>query len=193
MKSIILLGLFSLAMSSSMASDKKLTKQQKEKIQKLVSGLIEESFPELEKAKIKVKTMKSKKYFMAVRPTASYAFGKRNYRLSVSPRVFSPDLPDKGLKGILAHELAHVLDYDKRRKLPVRTLKIAYKVSKKKSRRRYERETDEEAFRRGYLEHLIIYRQWLYLQLTQKQAEQRKLDYYSVREMKNLLLREQSQ
>ncbi len=87
-----------------------------EKTKKIISEVIEQSYPELKTAKIKVKTFQSESNYFKSRfsYTRYLTFQKLQYLLVVNPQVFIKNAPENGIRAIIAHELAHVLYYEEK-------------------------------------------------------------------------------
>jgi Zn-dependent protease with chaperone function len=95
------------------------------------------------------------------------------YLVFVNPRVFEMQAPEEGVRAIIAHELAHLV-YFKRRKR-VRLVGLV-RLTSNRFTAKFERWADLKAISLGYGEGLKEYRQWLYSNVpSSKLATSRKL------------------
>ncbi len=108
----------------------------------------------------------------------------RSYILSYAPQIFQRKLSLGAAKGVLAHELAHFLDYSNRNFFQMIWLAVEAQVT---DHREYEREIDRVVVSELNMgEELIQFREWLYRQLTPRQVEIKKTVYLTPREIKIL-------
>ncbi|MGE3728880.1 MAG: hypothetical protein AB7I41_25255 [Candidatus Sericytochromatia bacterium] len=108
------------------------------------------------------------------------------YRIEINPQLWQNPPPPLALKAVLAHELAHTLDYHQG-KIPG-ILHILNQLRLYESLRSYEHHTDLQAIFRGFGPGLKAYREWLYLRLTAQAIERKKAIYYSPEEIEALML-----
>lgn len=111
-------------------------------------------------------------------------FQKMRYIIFVNPKVFEKNAPESGIRSIIAHEIAHVLYYSKRNRMELLGL---IKLSSKDFTQKFERGADLEAIARGYGNGIKDYRQWLYLNIPQKNLEEKKRNYFSPEEIDLML------
>lgn len=157
-----------------------------EKTDKFVSAVINNSFPELEKAKIKIKTFESESnYFKAQFSYTRYlTFQKMRYTIYVNPEVYRRAAPETGIRAILAHELAHILYYRRKNRLQFFGL---LSLTDKSFTAKFERKADLEAISRGYGNGLIEYRNWLYKNIPAKVLQEKKRNYFSPEEIRAIM------
>lgn len=106
---------------------------------------------------------------MEARPVIDFSqvFGnKRGYRLNVAEKVLDSgeldvaDLPKEVLRGWFAHELGHMVDYEKHSNLEMIGFGIKYLVSDKFKRER-EHEADSIAIRHGFKQEIIAAKKYI--------------------------------
>lgn len=91
---------------------------------------------------------------------------KRGYRLNVSQMVMDSgellvgDLPDEVLQGWFAHELGHIVDYEKHSNLGMIGFGLRYLISDKFKRER-EHEADSIAIRHGFRSEIISTKRYI--------------------------------
>lgn len=145
----------------------------------LISGVKVKYFPELAKAHIAIREFSSKDYFLQAQPQAQsllYKKAKRKYFIMLNPSLYDCSPSQRALEAILVHEFEHIMDYESDASVQIIGTGLHY-VLDKKYRANYERATDLKVIKKGIAEGLIEYRQWLYLQLSEK-ALKKKLYYY---------------
>lgn len=153
----------------------------------IVREIVEKSYPELKKARIKIKTFDSRAdYFRSRFSLARFlTFRRLDYLILVNPRIFSKDAPpDAAVRAIIAHELAHVAYYERHNRFELLGLMSLLSNS---FTVRFERGADLEAIRRGYGAGLKDYRQWLYQNIPPKNLPAKKCDYFSPEEIDLIL------
>jgi hypothetical protein len=157
-----------------------------QKTQKIINEVIEKSYPELKSKRIEVKTFQSNTDYFRARFSFNkmLTFQKMRYIIFVNPQVFTKNAPEKGIRSILAHELAHVLYYAERNRFELLGL---IKLSAKDFAQKFERGADLEAMARGYGEGLTEYRKWLYQNIPLKNLEEKKRNYFSPEEIELML------
>lgn len=153
----------------------------------IVREIIEKSYPELKKARIKIKTFDSRAdYFRSRFSFVRFlTFRKLDYLILVNPRIFGKDEPtDAAVRAIIAHELAHIVYYERHNRFELlglmNLLSNSFTV-------RFERGADLEAIRRGYGAGLKDYRRWLYQNIPPKNLNAKKRDYFSPEEIDLIL------
>ncbi len=151
-------------------------------------------FPQLATASIQYKIFSSKEYFFEAQFSLRRR-SKRTYSIKVSRHLFSQRCPLEAVRGILAHEFAHIDDYDQRSGLGIALL--GTRMIFRRSREKYEKRTDikgllfaaEKNLHRQYAENLITYRQWLYKHLPPKKLVKKKRIYFTPKEIVLILER----
>ncbi len=166
-----------------------------EEISQMVESIIEKDFPSLSELyhdqSISIKLFKSKTAYLKtdITPRSSFFFKKKddlNYSIDINKKLFKCSPQPEALEAILVHELSHISDYiEMDNKKKIFSFVVKYLISKKYNTR-YERSTDMVAIKRGYKEGLILYREWIYQQLTPKQLRTKKKRYYTPEEMKEM-------
>lgn len=116
--------------------------------------------------------------------------GERRYTLYTNPRVFDrvalrSTLPSDALPGVLAHELAHTLDYHTRDRTGLLALLPALLFDDDTAR--FERWTDLQTIARGYGPALLKYRRWQRTVLTPAQWAHKRSVYYDADDIALLL------
>lgn len=154
--------------------------------QKIISEVVEKSFPELKSKTIKVKTFQSDSdYFRARFSFGKYlTFQKMQYIVFINPRAFTKNAPENGTRSIIAHELAHVLYYAERNRFELLGL---VNLSSKNFTQKFEHRADLEAISRGYGDGLKEYRDWLYQNIPQKNLAEKQRDYFSPEEIDKVM------
>jgi hypothetical protein len=121
-------------------------------------------------------------YFQSNFTISRLLFGVPKYKIQVNPLVFDKGISDNALRGVLAHELMHSIDYYTGSTI-ASIIPIGLKVSRKKSRRQYERKTDLRIVLLGYGDDLIEYKKFQYPLLNEKQLTRKKLEYLTPEEI----------
>ena len=111
---------------------------------------------------------------------ACSVLGELQYEIHVNPHAFALGLEGEALDGVIAHELAHTLDYESRSLVQIGAELLSDEPS-------FERRTDLVAIDRGYGRHLLAYRIWQFGVLAKEQVAQKKRIYYGPLEMTLLL------
>lgn len=155
--------------------------------QTIVNEIIEKSYPELKTAKIEIKTFESESNYFKSQFSVSRFLTFRNisYVIFVNAEVFRRNAPDDGIRAILAHELAHILYYQRKNRFQLLGLTA---LADKSFTAKFERRADLEAIARGYAEGLKSYRKWLYQNIPPKNVEAKKRNYFSPVEIDSMLL-----
>ncbi len=157
-----------------------------EKTRALVNEIVTKSYPEIKLEKIRIKTFKSNSNYFKARfsYTRFFTFQKMRHLLYVNPSVFEKGAPGEGIRGIVAHELAHILYYTEKNRFEL--LGLASLASKSFTTK-FERRADLEAIARGYGEGLIKYREWLYKNVPASKLDNKKRDYFTPEEIRLLI------
>ena len=156
------------------------------KTQSFINEVVEKSFPELKKVEINVKTFKSdSNYFKSQFSFSRFlTFQKLHYTIFVNPEIYKKNAPEKAIRAILAHELAHILYYIRKNRLELLGL---VSLSDQSFTAKFERKADLNAMARGYGEGLKEYRKWLYKNVPEKNLKAKKRDYFSPDEIELML------
>lgn len=157
-----------------------------EKTRKILSEIVGKSYPELTDEKIKVETFESADTFFKARFSIArfLTFRRINYVIFVNPKIFQSNISDHAIIAILAHELAHILYYDEKKRFELFGLAG---LLDKSFTAKFERKADLQAIRRGYGEGLIMYREWLYAHIPEKSLAEKKRDYFSPDEIRAIM------
>lgn len=121
-------------------------------------------------------------YFQSNFTIGRVLFGIPHYKIQVNPFVFDKGISDNALRGVLAHELMHSIDYYTGSTIRS-IIPIGVKVSLKKKRRQYERKTDLRIVLLGYGQDIIEYKNFQYPLLNKKQLKKKKLEYLTPEEI----------
>lgn len=164
-------------------SEEKVVIDQTEKI---VKELVNDSYPQLKNARIKVKTFNSRADYFRSRFSFSrfLTFRKLHYLILVNPKINKTDAPPEGIRAIIAHELAHI-DYYRRHNCFELVGLVALQSNSFTAR--FERGADLQAIKRGYGAGLIEYRKWLYNNIPAENVSAKKRDYFSPEEIETIL------
>jgi hypothetical protein len=148
----------------------------------LVEQIVKASYPELKDADIQVQTFRSESdYFRTIFSFRRFLLARKmRYFIKVNPRVFQLNAPEDGVRAILAHELGHVFDFHRKKR--IRQLSLLRLLSKNYTAA-FERRTDLQAISRGYGEGLKAYRQWLYRNIPAKKMAEKRRNYFSPEEI----------
>jgi len=153
-----------------------------ERSQLLVDEIKAAAYPELSGADVRVKLFESESDYFRARFAFRQFFTSRRMRyiVFVNANVFARQAPESGLRAILAHELAHVLYFNRRHRLRLFGL---VRLTSKGFTARFERWADLQAIARGYAEGLKEYRRWLYRNIPAKSLKEKQRDYFSPEEI----------
>lgn len=158
----------------------------------IVEEVIRDSYPELKDATIRVQSFDSASDYFRT----GFSFGrflsarKMRYFIRVNPRVFALNAPAEGVRAIVAHELGHVFDFHRRKRIWLLGL---VRLSTKGYRAAFERRTDLQAISRGYGEGLKSYRRWLYQNIPAGRLAEKRRNYFSPEEIEAIELQRQRQ
>jgi hypothetical protein len=159
---------------------------QRAHIERLVRKVQAEAFPELQGHDVAIGAFDEESaFFESNFDVLAALMGERRYRIAVNPRLFALDAPEDALAGVVAHELAHTLDYQRRDRWGLMELLPALVFSDANAR--FERWTDLQAVARGYGPSLLRYREWQRSVLTDAQWRQKLVTYYGPRELALLI------
>ncbi|HSR52876.1 MAG TPA: hypothetical protein VLV83_18785 [Acidobacteriota bacterium] len=145
----------------------------------VVQALLRQSFPELPSERLSFHPIDSDTTFFNSFFSFSEPFLKRHrtYHIGINPDLFEGQSlpPVEGIRGILCHELAHSLDYQRRTFFGLWGVLAIF--LKSDSNRRFERWADLQAISRGCGAGLVAYRQWVYQQVSPQERERRQHVY----------------
>jgi integrase len=115
----------------------------------------------------------------------SFLFARHlRYLVLFNPEAAARQVPADALEAIMAHELAHIEYYDRRRRIAllglIRLVRASFTV-------RFERGADLRAIALGYGPGLESYRRWLYRNIPASRIAQKKRDYFSPEEIEAIL------
>jgi hypothetical protein len=144
----------------------------------IVKQVRAESYAELKDADIRLKVFRSESDYFRTNFSISRALlGKKmRYFILVNPRVFDLKAPPAGLRAIIAHELGHILYFNRRNRLRLARL---IRLISKDFTARFERRTDLKAISLGYAEGLKQYRRWLYQHVPPSSLDEKLRNYFS--------------
>ena len=131
-------------------------------------------------------SIRGKEYFFNSLPTWKSLAGLNHYRLNVNPQIFDWKIPPAALRGIMAHELEHSLDYHQGFTIPDIML-IGLQTLSESGNMFYERKTDFKTVLRGYGAELIKFKQWQYPLLEEAALKKKKQEYLTPEEIHVLL------
>jgi hypothetical protein len=153
-----------------------------ERTRLLVEQIVKASYPELKDADIQVQIFRSESdYFRTIFSFKRFLSGRKmRYYIKVNPRVFQLNAPEDGVRAILAHELGHVFDFHRKKRIRLFGL---LRLASKNYTVDFERRTDLQAISRGYGEGLKAYRQWLYRNIPAKKMAEKRRNYFSPEEI----------
>jgi hypothetical protein len=163
-----------------------------ERVRRIVEEVKAASYPELNGAEIEIKLFSSPSDYFQTRFTfTSFLFKKRlRYLLKVNRNLFARNVPDDGLRAIIAHEFGHIVYYREHHRIELLGL---VRLACSRFTVRFERATDLEAIARGYGDGLKSYRWWLYNHIPANKLEEKKRNYFSPVEIDALQLKLRAQ
>lgn len=163
------------------ANDDELINQ----VRRVVEEVRTAAYPELKGAKIKIELFDSKSdYFQTRFTVTSFLFKRRlSCLLMVNRNLFTHNVPDDGLRAIIAHELGHAFYFSSRNRIKLLGL---LRLTSKGYTVRFERRTDMQAIIRGYGSGLKSYRLWLYGRIPANKIAEKKRNYFSPEEIELL-------
>ena len=148
----------------------------------MLRDIIARSFPNLKGVDIRLKVFRSDSdYFRTSFSAVRFIVGlKMRYFVSVNPEWRRQGAPVEGVRSILAHELAHVDDLKRGKR--IRLFRLVGLLSKSRSAR-LERQADLNAIVRDYGSGLKGYRAWLYEHIPRNKLAEKRRDYFSPEEI----------
>jgi hypothetical protein len=140
------------------------------------------AFPEIRICKLRFREFDSDTVFFKARFSIGryVTFRPMRYIIYYNRAAFSRGISDVALRGILAHELAHVRYYV--RKNRVELIGLTGLVSDG-FKARFERNADLDAIELGFGKGLAEYRRWLFLQIGEDAVRGKLIDYFSPEEI----------
>ena len=152
----------------------------------LIDQVIAASYPDIKDADIRIKAFRSRSdYFKARFAFPQYFFTRMRYLVFVNPRAFELQVPEEGVRAIIAHELAHVIYFKKRNRVELVGL---VRLTSKEFTARFERWADLKAISLGYGEGLKEYRSWLYSNVPASKLADKQRNYFSPEEIDAILI-----
>ena len=156
-------------------------------VDSLLSEVRRSSFPELAGEDIVLNELHSASDFFTSGTelrTFLKARRQRAYLVYVNPKLFENPPPRAAIRAVLAHELSHIVDYNRRSFPGLARFTFHYLTSNEAS---YERATDLATLGRGYGCGLIAYREWLYRRVSPKSAAVKRRTYLTPEEIRRWL------
>lgn len=147
-----------------------------------VRELVQTRFPELARRRIQIRPLAARgDYFRTAFSFRRYfVFAPMRYEIKVNPEVWRQGAPDDGVRAILAHELSHVLQLSRGRR--IRRLGLV-RLLRERSEAGFERQADLEAIARGFGPGLKAYRAWLYDHVPADVLPEKRAHYFSPAEI----------
>lgn len=148
--------------------------------------VLEDQFSELiqsyEENKILFREFENNEYYLKTMFKLTHILKKdRKMYLDLNIKLYECSPSKSALISIMAHELKHLLDYKK--SVFFKVSKLGLRMLFKKSRSKYERETDLFVMKNGLSSGLIQYREWIYNQLDEKSLKTKECFYYTPKEI----------
>jgi hypothetical protein len=163
-----------------------LEERRRAHVDSIVREVQAESFPELKGHDVEIGALSDESaFFESNFDVFAALMGERRYKIAVNPRLFALEVPNDALAGVIAHELAHTFDYQRRDRFGLMELLPALVFSDANAR--FERWTDLQAVARGYGPSLLRYREWQRTVLTDAQWRQKLVTYYGPRDLALLI------
>ena len=152
----------------------------------LVRDIIARSFPKLSGIDIRLKPFRSESdYFRTSFSAARFIAGRKmRYYVLVNPEWRTQGAPAEGVRSILAHELAHIEDLSRGKRM--RLFRLTGLLFKGKTAR-FERRADLIALARDYGSGLKAYRAWLYEHVPAEKLPEKRRAYFSPEEIDAIL------
>jgi hypothetical protein len=141
-----------------------------------------ESFPELTRVDLRVRTFHSQSDYFRTRFSWSRFLlpVRMRYFVDVNLNLFQNQTPSDGVCAILAHELVHVVSLSRGNR--IRRFGLVRLLSKRQIAK-FERAADLEAIHRGYGDGLRSYRVWVYAHIPPDKLQQKQSNYFSPEEI----------
>jgi len=138
----------------------------------------DELIPEYEQNRIIIREFENDEYYLKTMFKLKDIF-KRNRRMyiDINKKLYQCAPNKSALIAILAHELKHIIDY--KRSTFIKIAGLGFKMIFKKSRSKYERETDLFVLENHMSKGLSLYREWIYKNLNSKQLKTKKCFYFT--------------
>ena len=179
-----LLSILLITLSLQYSHGAALSRAQLSDIENTVEELINNSHKVLKEKKVNIfiHTIDSPTYFFESNFTITrFLFGAKKYRVGVNPAVFEKSIPYDALVGVLAHELCHTEDYATGSTLG-KIIPIGIRMLTKKSRAKYERQTDLKLIEKGHAMNMKAYRLWQYPLLSKEDLKRKRKEYLTPEE-----------
>lgn len=152
----------------------------------MVRSIQAHAYPELSGVEIQIDSFGSEDVFFESNfDVLAALWGERRYTIYVNPLLFERGVPGDALEGVVAHELAHTHDYQRRDRAGLLALSSVLLFDEDNAR--FERWTDLQAIARGYGPSLLRYREWQKEILTEEQWRRKLFFYYGPRELALLI------
>jgi hypothetical protein len=148
----------------------------------VIQAVKAESFPELTRVDLRVRTFHSQADYFRTRFSLSrfLLLMRMQYFVDVNPALFQDQTPSDGVCAILAHELVHVVSLSHGNR--IRRFGLVRFLSKRQTAK-FERGADLEAIHRGYGDGLRSYRVWVYAHIRPDKLQQKRSNYFSSEEI----------
>ncbi len=183
----IFLILIFVVLAPAFAADSCLPSITRPELRSIIDEVISAHFPGLAAHSLPFVDCTSKSYFFqASIDKKALLSGKKKYYIEVNNKLLECPPTHEALRAIVTHELVHFSDYENLSVAGLIKLGVRYSVSKK-IRRRYERQTDTRAIGLGEAPGLILYREWLYPQLSPKDLKVKQYYYLVPDEIRTLM------
>jgi hypothetical protein len=152
----------------------------------LVRDIIGRSFPKLSGVEIRLKEFQSNSdYFRTSFSAIRFLTGRKmRYYVRVNPDWRRQGAPVDGVQSILAHELAHIEDLSRGKR--IRLFRLTGLLFKGWTAR-FERRADLTALARDYGSGLKAYRAWLYDHVPAEKLGEKRRDYFTPDEIDAIL------
>jgi hypothetical protein len=157
----------------------------------LIHSLRKDSFPELARVDLGVRSFHSESDYFRTRFSLSrfVLLERMRYYVEVNPVLFQQQPLSEGVCAILAHELSHVVSLSRGNR--IRRFGLVRLLSKR-STAKFERGTDLEAIHRGYGDGLKSYRVWVYAHVPPDKLPPKLRNYFSPDEITAIQMKMQA-
>lgn len=110
---------------------------------------------------------------------------ERSYLIHVNPDLFNDPPPGLAVGSVLVHEMKHIKDQTEMDSQELAAFGLWYAIGDVAE---YERATDEYALEQGCANGLKAYWDWLYPRLSEEDAAQKRMNYYTSEEIDQWVL-----
>jgi hypothetical protein len=151
-----------------------------ERITNQVNLLRQKNFSEINSQISFVKMQSSFDFFKTYPSIGEGILTKKDFVISYNEKFDDPNfkISDSALRGVLAHELAHIADFQQKSYFHLLEIGFYYLFfSQGESVKAYERKIDMLVLCKGLGSDLLDFRNWLYGQLNEKDVELKKQIY----------------